>query len=78
MKITGSGLFARTAALTASSMRMESLCFSKYSWTDMLSVIADPRSSMYFLFVLLLFFFFFLFLLLLCFLLLLLLLLLSG
>ena len=35
MKMTGSGLLARTAALTASSMRLESLCFSRYSWTDM-------------------------------------------
>jgi hypothetical protein len=34
MKITGSVLFARTAAFTASSIRIDNLCFSKYSWTD--------------------------------------------
>lgn len=40
MKMTGSGLLARTAALTASSMRLDSLCFSRYSWTDMAGALA--------------------------------------
>lgn len=34
MKRTGSEVFALTAAFTASSIFRESICLSKYSWTD--------------------------------------------